>query len=112
MATLSSAQLSDLATQVRLAGDPHAQVLLADDERLRSQLALLRAEYAELLAHARAAVAAARDGELAPLLHVAGFLEERGLLPPADVPARHLVAEALVHSVDGCLAALPGGDRA
>lgn len=67
---------------------------------LRNEFTLLSAEYAELLAHARAAVAAARDGELDPIAHLTGFLEERGQLPPDGVPATALVAEAFARTAD------------
>ncbi|CNF62929.1 Uncharacterised protein [Mycobacterium tuberculosis] len=69
-------------------------------EAVRQEFALLSAEYAELLAHARAAVAAARDGEIDPMAHLTGFLEERGQLPPADAPASRLVAEAFARTAD------------
>ncbi|MGP4030209.1 hypothetical protein [Actinomadura sp. 3N407] len=69
-------------------------------ETLRNEFALLSVEYAELLAHVRAAVAADRDGEMAPLTHLAGFLEERGQLPPDGVPASRLVAEAFARTAD------------
>jgi hypothetical protein len=67
---------------------------------LRQEYDLLSAEYAELLAHVRAAVAADRDGELNPIVHLAGFLEERGQLPPAGIPASRLVAEAFARTAD------------
>ncbi|MBT2208703.1 MULTISPECIES: hypothetical protein [Actinomadura] len=67
---------------------------------LRQELALVNVEYAELLAHVRAAVAAARDGELDPLVHLAGFLEERGQLPPDGVSASRLVAEAFARTAE------------
>ncbi|MGC4959756.1 hypothetical protein ACLQ2P_41720 [Actinomadura citrea] len=67
---------------------------------LRNEYDLLSAEYAELLAHARAAVAAARDGELAPMTHLTGFLEERGQMPPAGRAASRLLAEAFARSAD------------
>ncbi|WP_242884084.1 hypothetical protein [Actinomadura litoris] len=67
---------------------------------LKQEFALLNAEYAELLAHVRAAVAAARDGELDLIAYLVGFLEEHGQLPPAGVPASRLVAEAFARAVD------------
>ncbi|MFI0487536.1 hypothetical protein [Actinomadura sp. 9N215] len=67
---------------------------------LRNEFTLLSAEYAELLAHARAAVAAARDGELDPIAHLAGFLEERGQLPPAGTAAAQLAAQAFARTAD------------
>jgi hypothetical protein len=58
------------------------------------RLRLLEAEHAELLAHARAAIAAAYVGELDPTGYLAGHLEEHGQLPPKDVPPAVLVAQA------------------
>lgn len=69
-------------------------------ETVRQEFALLSAEYAELLAHVRAAVAAARDGEIDPIAHLTGFLEERGQLPPDGVPASRLVAQAFARTAD------------
>ncbi|RJL20207.1 hypothetical protein D5H75_39815 [Bailinhaonella thermotolerans] len=60
--------------------------------------ALLRAEYGELLAHARAAVAAQRAGESDPLIYLTGLLEQRGQLPPADATPMALVAQACPHT--------------
>ncbi|MFC7382194.1 ATP-binding protein [Sphaerisporangium rhizosphaerae] len=60
---------------------------LSDHDRL----VLLTAAYAELLAHARAAVAAAEQGESDPIGYVRDVLVEHGQLPPAGVrPARLL----------------------
>ena len=67
---------------------------------LRNENALVSADYAELLAHVRAAVAAARDGELDPMVHLTGFLEERGQLPPADMSASQLAAQAFARTAD------------
>ena len=47
-------------------------------------LAIVTAEYAELLAAARAAVAAERNGDADPLGYVRGVLAERGQLPPDE----------------------------
>lgn len=63
-------------------------------------LALLRAEYAELLGHARAAVAAARLGQAAPLTLLEGHLEERGQLPPAGIKPEAEAARAYAATVD------------
>jgi hypothetical protein len=71
-----------------------AALLLADDERARGQLALLRAEHAGLLAAARAAVAAARDGHPDPLACVRLLLAERGQLPAAGQHPQQLLALA------------------
>lgn len=63
-------------------------------------LELLRAEYAELLAHARAAVAAARLDHAAPLVLLEGHLEKRGQLPVAGARPEVEVARAYAASVD------------
>ena len=56
--------------------------------------AIVQAEYAELLAAARAAVAAERNGDTDPLAYVRGLLAERGQLPsPGAVPVQ-VVADA------------------
>lgn len=54
-----------------------------------SMLALSRAEYAQLLAAARASVAAEREGHRDPLVYVRAILTDRGQIPPigAHVPA-------------------------
>ncbi|MFI6498715.1 hypothetical protein [Nonomuraea typhae] len=58
---------------------------------LKTQLSLLGAEYGELLAHARAAVAAAERGEADSVGYVRDVLAEHGQLPPAgESPARLL----------------------
>ena len=57
-------------------------------------MALLRAEYAALLAAARATVAAAQAGEADPAGYVRGVLAERGQLPPAGARPLHVVADA------------------
>jgi hypothetical protein len=76
----------------------------------RHELALLRAEYAELLAHARAAVAAKRLGQPAPqaLALLEGHLEERGQDPAPGARPEIEVARAYVASVDAY--ALAGGE--
>ncbi|MFF5115034.1 hypothetical protein [Streptosporangium sp. NPDC000509] len=48
----------------------------------RQELALLVAEHAELLAAARATVAAAQLGEIDPLVHLRHALAAHGQLPP------------------------------
>lgn len=64
-------------------------------QQTRHLYAELLVAYAELLAHARAAVAAARRGDLDPVAYIAGHLEEIGLAPgPGGDPDR-LVAEGL-----------------
>lgn len=65
------------------------------------ELSLLRADYGDLLAHARAAVAAARDGEADPLGYLRDTLAEHGQLPGPDQHPSELLAYA--H--------LPGGGR-
>ncbi len=83
------------------------RALLADDECVRSRLQAVRAEYGDLLAAARAAVAEERDaarGHARCLLHrrrrpdpwwlVRGLLAERGQLPPDGAHAPQLLADA------------------
>ncbi|MFI6513312.1 hypothetical protein ACIBCT_37400 [Streptosporangium sp. NPDC050855] len=64
-------------------------VLTRNNALTRHELALLVAEYAELLAAARATVAAARLGEVDPLVHIRHALAAHGQLPP--VGARPVV---------------------
>jgi hypothetical protein len=59
---------------------------------VESRLALTRADYAELLAAARAAIAADRDGLRDPLTFVRGVLADRGQLPPAGADVQQLLA--------------------
>jgi hypothetical protein len=99
-APLPPARFAEIRDQALVAGAPTAYVLALDDDRVRTQLALLRAEYAELLAHARAAVAAARDGEVDPLVHLSGYLEEHGLLPAERQHAPELLGQAYARAVD------------
>ena len=56
--------------------------------------AIVQAEYAELLAAARAAVAAERNGDTDPLAYVRGLLAERGPLPPPGAVPVQVVADA------------------
>jgi len=56
------------------------------------QLALLRAEHSQLLAAARAAVAAGRDGCPDPLALIRGVLAARGQLPPDGMGPQQLLA--------------------
>ena len=59
-----------------------------------SKFALLRAEHAALLAHARAAVAAALRGESTPTTYLEGYLEEHGQAPSAEISPAELLAQA------------------
>lgn len=61
----------------------------------RDRLALLAADYAELLGHARAAIAAAQRGEADPTGYVRDLLAQRGQLPPAGAAPAQLLAAAL-----------------
>ena len=69
---------------------------LADLAEARNRLAIVRAEYASLLAAARADVAGAvvGDGDTDPLAYVRGVLAERGQLPPDGAAAQHVIADA------------------
>lgn len=59
-------------------------------------LALLVACYAELLAAARATVAAAQLGEVDPLVHIRHTLAAHGQLPPAGARPVVLLAQCAV----------------
>jgi|SRR6266536_1211817 len=100
---LTPAQLDGIGRRVALFGGSPSRAalaalaldvpaLLADVVVLRDRLALLRAEHADLLAHARAAVAAARDGEADPAGYVRDVLAKRGQLPPGDMRPPQLLA--------------------
>lgn len=56
-------------------------VLLSEIDRLRTLLALVRGQYANLLAAARATLAAERDGEDEPLAYLRDELDAYGQLP-------------------------------
>jgi len=56
--------------------------------------AVLRAGYAELLAAARASVAAAARGDVDPVAWVRGVLRERGQLPEPGTRPVQVVADA------------------
>ncbi|MDR8415084.1 hypothetical protein MTP10_40935 [Nonomuraea sp. 3-1Str] len=64
----------------------------------RDQAALLASEYAELLAAARASVAAAALGEGDPLIHVRHVLARHGQLPPAGARPVVLLAHPAITS--------------
>lgn len=70
-------------------------VLLAELSRIRSLLALVRMTHANLLAAARATIAAAREGEADPLFYLVDELGARHELPPDDLPATELLTEPL-----------------
>ncbi len=57
-------------------------------------LALLRAEYARLVAAARASVTAARAGSAHPLVYVEAELARHGGLPPQDTTVPAVLADA------------------
>lgn len=59
---------------------------------VRQDLALLRAENAELVAYVRATIAAARDGWPDPLSILIGLIEERGQMPGPDQTPSELLA--------------------
>jgi hypothetical protein len=71
--------------------DLTAVLLLADDLQARSKLAMARAADAELLASARASIAADRDGEPDPLAPIRMLLTERGQLPPDNMRPAQLL---------------------
>ncbi|MFG1620185.1 hypothetical protein ACGFI3_46190 [Nonomuraea wenchangensis] len=64
----------------------------------RDELVMLAAAYSELLAAARASVAAAALGEPDPLVYVREHLAEHGQVPPAGARPVVLLAQAAVPS--------------
>ncbi|MEV4364594.1 hypothetical protein [Nonomuraea sp. NPDC049625] len=64
----------------------------------REELVMLAAAYSELLAAARASVAAAELGEADPLVYVREHLAEHGQLPLAGARPVRLLAQAAVPS--------------
>jgi hypothetical protein len=75
-------------------------VLLAEIDRCRTLLALTRARHADLLAAARATLAAYRDGEADPLWYLRDELTAHGQQPPPGLHAAELLAQA-GHAEDG-----------
>jgi hypothetical protein len=69
-------------------------ILIAEIDRLRSLLALSRVYSANLLAAARATLAAERDGEQEPLFYLRDELDNLGQLPPKDMSPSELLAVA------------------
>ncbi len=67
---------------------------VADREAGPWSAAAVRAGYAELLAAARASVAAAARGDADPLSWVRGVLEDRGQLPAPGARPAQVVADA------------------
>jgi hypothetical protein len=61
-------------------------VLIAEIDRLRTLLALARGQYANLLAAARAALAADQDGENDPLGYLRDEVDTYGQLPDRYAP--------------------------
>ena len=76
--------------------DPAAEMPGADAGPTKDKLALalLRAEYARLLAAARATVAAARTGAPDPLVYVEAELARHGGLPPRGASVPVVLADA------------------
>jgi hypothetical protein len=67
---------------------------VADREAGPWSAAAVRAGYAELLAAARASVAAAARGDADPVAWVRGVLEDRGQLPEPGARPAQVVADA------------------
>ncbi len=65
-----------------------------DQGRLAAGPEALRAGYAELLAAARASVAAAARGDADPVVWVRGVLQDRGQLPAPGARPSQVVADA------------------
>ena len=75
-------------------------VLLAELFRLRSLLALVRAMHANLLAAARATIAAARDGEVDSMYYLRDELDAHDQLPPDHLHAAELLAQPYPETID------------
>lgn len=75
-------------------------VLLAELSRLRSLLALVRAMHANLLAAARATVAAVRDGEADSMYYLRDELDAHDQLPPDHLHAAELLAQPYPENLD------------
>jgi hypothetical protein len=91
----------DLRRQLREARE-EARALRAQAEALGSELTEvehryveMHIAYVELLAHARAAVAAAARGQQVQVGYIAGHLQRVGLAPPAGAVADRVMAEGL-----------------
>ncbi|MGH4014360.1 MAG: hypothetical protein ACRDSL_10635 [Pseudonocardiaceae bacterium] len=75
-------------------------VLLAELSRLRSLLALVRTMHANLLAAARATVAAARDGEADSMYYLRDELAAHDQLPPDHLHAAELLGQPYSETID------------
>jgi hypothetical protein len=75
-------------------------VLLAELSRLRSLLALVRAMHANLLAAARATIAATRDGEADSMYYLRDELDAHDQLPPEHLHAAELLAQPCPETID------------
>ena len=76
-------------------------VLVDEINRFRLLLATTRARHADLLAAARATLAADRDGEPEPLWYLRDELDAHGQLPPRYLHAQDILALATVLDQDG-----------
>lgn len=75
-------------------------VLLAELSRLRSLLALVRAMHANLLAAARATIAANRDGEADSMYYLRDELGAHDQLPPDHFYAAEPLAQPYPETID------------
>lgn len=75
-------------------------VLLAELSRLRSLLALVRAMHANLLAAARATIAATRDGEADSMYYLRDELNAHDQLPPDHLHAAELLPRLYPETID------------
>jgi hypothetical protein len=75
-------------------------VLLAELSRLRSLLALVRAMHANLLAAARATIAATRDGEADSMYYLRDELDAQDQLPPEHLHAAELLTHPYLETID------------
>lgn len=93
------------------AAHAHSDVtrLLAEVRRLRLALAVEHTEHANLLAAARATIAALRDGETDPIGYLRDELDMHGQMPADGLHARHIlaVADALTDHHTAAVSARP-----
>jgi hypothetical protein len=75
-------------------------VLLTELSRLRSLLALVRAMHANLLAAARATIAATRDGEADSMYYLRDELNAHDQLPPDHLYAAEFLTQPYPETID------------
>jgi hypothetical protein len=85
--------LEDCPSPVALSYVESVQEMALDRQRLRLALAVTRHEYHDLLAAARAAVAASARGDLNPMFWVTSELSNHGQVPPAGAVPELVAAQ-------------------